>query len=128
MALTAAVNLETSQFDVTNVFINSSWTRRSISHTLKAFVNVDTACFCLEPCTAYARHRACGTKRSPKPLLSMGMKPAGDEPCLMVNDWLIVFFFVDDVVALHHHTGNVLGCERRDAAFSTSLLDTQRFH
>ncbi len=34
----------------------------------------------------------------------MGMKPAGDEPCLFINDWLVIFFFINDIITLYHRT------------------------
>ena len=30
----------------------------------------------------------------------LGLKPLPEEPCIVVNDWVIVFFFVDDIVFL----------------------------
>jgi hypothetical protein len=33
-------------------------------------------------------------------LREMGLQEVPGEPCLFVNEWLIVFFYVDDIVAL----------------------------
>jgi hypothetical protein len=30
-----------------------------------------------------------------------GLKPVAEEPCLYHNDWLIVFFYVDDITAAY---------------------------
>lgn len=31
----------------------------------------------------------------------MGLKPVSGEPCLYYNNWLIVFFYVDDICAIY---------------------------
>ncbi len=49
----------------------------------------------------------------------MGLKQAGDEPCLFVNDWLIIFFFVDDVVALFHRSKQSLWEDFKQRLFRT---------
>lgn len=35
-----------------------------------------------------------------KTLTAFGLKPIKGEPCLHYNDWLIVFFYVDDITAV----------------------------
>jgi len=30
-----------------------------------------------------------------------GLKPVAEEPCLYYNDWLIVFFYVNDIIAAY---------------------------
>ena len=37
-------------------------------------------------------------KNLEKTLLSFGLKKSTEEPCIFSNDWLIVFFYVDDMV------------------------------
>jgi len=49
----------------------------------------------------------------------MGLKQAGDEPCLFVNDWLIIFFFVDDVVTLFHRSKRSLWEDFKQRLFRT---------
>ena len=34
-------------------------------------------------------------------LSSLGLKKVPEEPCIMANDWLLVFFFVDDSVMMY---------------------------
>ena len=29
---------------------------------------------------------------------TLGLQPVPDKPCIMINDWLIVFFFIDDII------------------------------
>ena len=49
-----------------------------------------------------------GLRRSPilwlkefsKTLRELGLEEVSGEPCLFTNDWLIIFFYVDDIVAL----------------------------
>ena len=34
-------------------------------------------------------------------LTTLGLQPVPDEPYIMINDWLIVFFFVDDIIYVY---------------------------
>jgi hypothetical protein len=122
MALMAAFDLDSCQFDATNAFVNS---------------DIDE-----EICVPYPegfrrrgfnlrlRKALYGLKQAPRlwhqtfsqTLKAMGLKQAGDEPCLFVNDWLIIFFFVDDVVALFHPTMRSLW-----ETFKQNLFQTYEF-
>jgi len=31
----------------------------------------------------------------------LGLQSVPDEPCIMINDWLIVFFFIDDIIYVY---------------------------
>jgi hypothetical protein len=100
MAIMAAFDLEARQYDAVNAFTNS---------TLDEVVH----CACLE---GYAIEGVCllllralyGLRRSPllwlkefsKTLQELDLQEVPGEPCLYTNDWLIVFFYVDDIVTL----------------------------
>jgi len=104
MALMAAFNLESCQFDATNAFVNSDIDEELYVPYPEGFRRRG---FCLRLLKALY-----GLKQAPRlwyetfsrTLKAMGLKQAGDEPCLFVNDWLIIFFFVDDIVALFHRS------------------------
>jgi len=32
----------------------------------------------------------------------LGMKQIPEEPCIFTNDWLIVFFYVDDIALVYY--------------------------
>ena len=69
-----------------------------------------------------------GLRRSPllwqqlltEALTTLGLQPVPDEPCIMINDWLIVFFFVDDIIYVYRAID-----EPRADDFRTKLM--QRF-
>jgi len=64
-----------------------------------------------------------GLRRSPllwQKLLSEVLRQLGlcmvpEEPCLFVNDWLIVFFFVDDIVYMYREKNEKQATEFKDA-------------
>ena len=37
-------------------------------------------------------------------LVKWGLKQVKEEPCLFINDWLVVFFYVDDIIVLCHQS------------------------
>jgi hypothetical protein len=100
MAIMAAFGLEARQYDAVNAFTNSP-------------LDEDVHCACPE---GYAAEGRClrllralyGLRRSPllwlkefsTTLRELGLQEVPGEPCLFTNDWLILFFYVDDIVAL----------------------------
>ncbi|KJZ67918.1 hypothetical protein HIM_12693 [Hirsutella minnesotensis 3608] len=103
MAIAAKFDLETRQLDAVNAFTNS-------------FLDDDEEVYVLFP-DGYHRQgwvlrliRALyGLRRSPllwqKDLTAafeeLGLTQCPDEPCIFQNEWLTVFFFVDDIVFLY---------------------------
>ena len=88
-------------------------------------------CACPE---GYLREGSClqllrslyGLRRAPllwlkefaKILRELGLQEVPGEPCLFTNDWLIVFFYVDDIVVLcrTEHLSQLKDFEKRLAA------------
>jgi reverse transcriptase-like protein len=100
MAVTAAFDLETWQTDAVNAFTNSD-------------LDETVYCDCPEgfklPGSCLQLFRALyGLRRSPLlwlkefsgTLTKLGLTQVGEDLCLFANDWLIVFFYVDDIVSL----------------------------
>jgi hypothetical protein len=100
MVIIAAFNLEARQYDIVNAFTNSK-----LDETIH--------CTCPE---GYSKEGLCllllqalyGLRRSPilwlkefsKTLQELGLEGVPGETCLFTNDRLIIFFYVDDIVAL----------------------------
>ncbi len=100
MAITAAFDLEAKQMDAVNAFVNSQ---------------IDTVIYVGFPdgfrvpgmCLLLLR-ALYGLRQSPrlwhqqlsKQLMDIGLTRVEDEICVFTNEWLIVFFFVDDIVTL----------------------------
>ncbi|KAM4064184.1 reverse transcriptase (RNA-dependent DNA polymerase) [Hirsutella rhossiliensis] len=103
MAITAKFDLETRQLDAVNAFTN-------------ALLDDEEEVYVLFPDGYYRQgwvlrliRALYGLRRSPllwqKELTAafkeLGLLQCPDEPCIFQNDWLTVFFFVDDIVFLH---------------------------
>ncbi|PHH86426.1 hypothetical protein CDD83_10268 [Cordyceps sp. RAO-2017] len=103
MAITAKFDLDTRQLDAVNAFTN-------------ALLDEDEEVYVLFPDGYYRQgwvlrlmRALYGLPRSPllwqKELTSafkdLGLKQCPDEPRVFQNDWLTVFFFVDDIVFLY---------------------------
>jgi hypothetical protein len=122
MALMAAFDLDSCQFDATNAFVNADIDEETYVHHPEGFRR--------RGFNLRLRKALYGLKQAPRlwhqtfsqTLKAMGLKQVGDEPCLFVNDWLIIFFFVDDAVALFHPSKRSLW-----EAFKQSLFQTYEF-
>ncbi|KAM4063276.1 reverse transcriptase (RNA-dependent DNA polymerase) [Hirsutella rhossiliensis] len=103
MAITAKFDLESRQLDAVNAFAN-------------ALLDDDEEIYVLFPDGYYRQgwvlrllRALYGLRRSPllwqKELTAafkeLGLSQCPDEPCIFQNDWLTVFFFVDDIVFLY---------------------------
>ena len=100
MALVAAFDREAFQLDAVNAFTNSP---------LDETVHIDmpegyeSPGFCLNLLKALY-----GLRRSPllwlkefsSTLEDFGLRAINEEKCLFMNDWLILFFYVDDIVVI----------------------------
>lgn len=99
MAIVAAFNLETWQCDAVNAFANSLIDETVYIEFPDGF-RQKGRCLLL-------RRALYGLRRSPllwlnefsTTLTSLGLTAVNGESCLFHNDWLIVFFYVDDIVA-----------------------------
>lgn len=103
IAIICAFDLETRQYDVVNAFPH---------------VPLHRKIFCKPPEGIKVKHgfillllRALyGLKESPslrqkhfyQSLKELGLEPVPDAPCLYANDYLFVFFFVDDIIIAYH--------------------------
>ena len=56
----------------------------------------------IKPYTAYDSPHDSGINIYPKHLRDLACTGVGDEVCLFTNEWLVVFFYVDDIVSFYH--------------------------
>ena len=124
MALIAAFDLETRQFDAINAFANSPIDEPTYCRIPEGFVaetpNIEHKLLLL-------RRALYGLKQSPAlwyknlstTLIQLGLEPIPDADCLFANRHLLVFFFVDDIVIIYSK-------ENREYVdhFETQLLQT----
>ena len=101
MAITAAFNLEAVQWDAVNAFTNS------LLEGDPVYCECPEGFEDEEPGKIWLLLRALyGLRTSPllwlkefsKTLRELGLKRTDEEVCLFQNDWLLVFFFVNDIV------------------------------
>jgi len=101
LAIIAYFNLEVDQLDVVSAFLNSSMDE-------KVYVRHPAGFFKYGRCLLLLRALD-GLPKSPKLwyntfvdlLKSLGLKRVPKEPCIMANEWLLIFFFVDDSVMVY---------------------------
>ena len=116
MALTAAFGLKAYQYDVLNAFLNAPLDKKVYVQTPEPYVEqlgklleLKRALYGLKdaPLLWY--------KHLKETLIRLGLKPVKDVPCLFINDKLIIFFYVDDIVVLVHpdHLGDYHQFEER---------------
>lgn len=104
MALVAAFDLETRQYDAVNAFANSpidepiyckvpdGWTESNLILLLL-----------LRALYGLKQSPALWYKQFSQTLIELGLEPVSGIDCLFTNDHMMLFFFVDDVVVLYHH-------------------------
>ena len=119
MALTAKFDLETRQLDAVNAFTNSPLDEEIYVDWPPGYKNASNSRECLR------LHKALyGLRRSPllwyrsisSALLRLGLQAVPEEACTFKNDWLIVFFYVDDIVLLYRRKD-----AKRTEAFITGI-------
>lgn len=102
MAIVTAFNLDTRQYDAVNAFANS---------------DIDEPTYCKPPdgwkgpyILLLLLRALYGLKQSPMlwykhlsaTLVKLGLEQIPEVECLFTNDYMIVFFFVDDIAVLYH--------------------------
>lgn len=100
MAIAAYFDLDAYQLDAVNAFLNSPIDE-------EVYVQYPDG-FKIPGQSLRLKKALYGLRRSPflwhkhfsQTLVSMGLKPILEEPCIYTNDWLVVFFYVDDIVLL----------------------------
>lgn len=101
MAITAKFDLEASQLDAINAFTNAELDEEVYTELPPGF---DKPGYILR-----LKRALYGLRRSPRlwhqdlssALSELGLSRVNEDHSLFTNDWLIIFFYVDDIVALY---------------------------
>ena len=121
MAITATFELKAKQYNAVNAFINSAINE-------EVYVNypegMKPPTHAINPCFLLLR-ALYGLKQSPllwlqevtSTLLDLGLYPVPGVDCLFINQWLILFFYVDDFVLLYRSQD-----EKKFVQFEAALL------
>ena len=106
MALVAAFDLETRQYDAVNAFANSEIDEPTYCKPPDGWTNSDLAS--TDMILLLLLRALYGLKQSPalwyknlsRTLIELGLEPVAEVDCLFINDHMLLFFFVDDIVVL----------------------------
>ena len=105
MAITATFKLKAKQYDAVNAFINSAMNEevyvnypegiKPPTHTINPYFLLLRALYGLKQSPLLWLQEVTST------LLDLGLYPVPGVDCLFTNQWLILFFYVDDFVLLY---------------------------
>ena len=98
----AAFNLEARQYDVVNAFTNSELDKTIHCACPEEYTEDGSCLLLLQALYELRRSLIFWLKEFFKTLRELGLEEVSREPCLFTNDWLIIFFYVDNIVALCH--------------------------
>ena len=101
MALAARWDLQLKQLDAVNAFPNSPLDEEVYIELPDGFRQSGMIGRLLRALYGLRRSPLLWQRLLSTTLTDLGLKCALEEPCLFVNDWLIVFFFVDDIVYMY---------------------------
>ncbi|RMZ79296.1 hypothetical protein DV736_g6685, partial [Chaetothyriales sp. CBS 134916] len=104
MALAARWDLEIKQLDTVNAFPNSELDEEVYIELPDGFKQRGIIGRLLRALYGLRRSPLLWQKLLSKVLIELGLQQAAEEPCLFINDWLIVFFFVDDIVSMYRQS------------------------
>ena len=102
LALIAAFNLKTIQFDAINAFINSKIDQETYIEYPPGYgckgkvLKLNKALYGLRQSPLLWQKELIYT------LIQLGLIPIPKDPCLFANDFLIIIVFVDDIIVLFY--------------------------
>ncbi|PHH87415.1 hypothetical protein CDD83_8907 [Cordyceps sp. RAO-2017] len=101
MAITAKFDLETRQLDAVNAFTNSLLDEDVYVQFPDGYRRKGWVLKLLRALYGLRRSPLLWQKDLTAAFEKLGLKQSQEEPCLFTDNWLTVFFFVDDIVLLH---------------------------
>jgi hypothetical protein len=101
MALAARWKLKMRQLDAINAFPNSELDEEVYIELPPGFKEPGKVARLLRALYGLRRSPVLWQRLLSETLSQLGLCVVPEEPCLFVNDWLIVFFYVDDIVYMY---------------------------
>src|SRR6266699_5272030 len=98
LAFIARWDLESRQLDTVNVFPNAKLDEEVYIELLDGFKIQGKIALLLQTLYSLRQFLLFWQQLLIETLTTLGLQPVPDEPYIMINDWLIVFFFVDDII------------------------------
>ena len=102
MAIIAVFELEACQYDIVNAFINSTLNKTAYYSCPEGYKGDGSYLLLHKALYGLCRAPILWLKEFLKSLQKIGFKEVSGEPCLFTNQWLIIFFYMDDIVVLGH--------------------------
>lgn len=102
MAIAAAFDLEAKQMDVVNAFTNSELDETVYCDCLEGFGEDGFCLLLLQALYGLRRSPLLWLRELTATLLKLRLTRVDEDTYLFTNDWLVVFFYVDDIVLLFH--------------------------
>lgn len=101
MAIVAAFNLDTRQYDAINAFANSEIDEPTYCKPPKGWTGSDLILLLLLwALYGLKQSLALWYRNLSQKLVELGLEPVTGVDCLFINNYMLVFFFVDDIVVL----------------------------
>jgi hypothetical protein len=98
MAIIAYFDLETVQLDAVNAFANSHLDELVYTEYPEGFEEYGRVLRLLRALYGLRRSPVLWLRELSKTLQECGFQTVGDEICLFTNGWMLIFFYVDDIV------------------------------
>ena len=98
MALAARWDLDIRQLDAVNAFPNSELDEEVYIELLDGYKVANKIGRLLRALYGLRRSPLLWQKLLSSALTDLGLKQVNEEPCLFLNDHLIIFFFIDDII------------------------------
>ena len=120
MALMAAWDLESRQYDTVNAFANSKIDEPTYTRTPDGWEgNDDVILLLLQALYGLKQSPALWFRMLSKTLRDLGLQQVTEVECLFVNEFMILFFFVDDIAVIYDRKFT-----RQVDEFQAKLLNT----
>ena len=101
MAIVAAFDLETRQYDAVNAFANSTLPKPIICQCAEGYERLNYLLLVLQAIYGLKISPLLWYKDLTLALEELGLNSVPETNCLFVNDWLILIFYVDDILTAY---------------------------
>ncbi len=91
-------DLETQQFDVVNTFPNAKFDEVIYIEFFNGFKIQGEIVLFLQALYGLRRSSLLWQRLFIEAFTTLGFQPVPDKPYIIINDWFIIFFFVDDII------------------------------
>jgi hypothetical protein len=104
MAIAAVFDLEIVQLDAVNAFLNSTLDEEVYTHFPEGFIQQGKVLRLLRALYGLKRSPLLWYQDLTTTFTHLGLQQVPGVNCLLSSDWLVVFFYVDDIILLYHRT------------------------